>query len=133
MPITYFVQKWFHVNACLLNSCLTALSCGCHRYPQDTECKLHCVKTVKIWSFFWFLFSHIWTEYGDLRGKSPYSVQIRENTDQKKLRIWTLFTQRWPYIRRSEDFRTSSKCLIYVQFTSCVQGLKKLKILLQHK
>ena len=27
------------------------------------------------------------------RSKSPYSVQIRENTDQKKLRIWTLFTQ----------------------------------------
>ena len=26
--------------------------------------------------------------------KSPYSVRIRENTDQKKLRIWTLFTQR---------------------------------------
>ena len=23
----------------------------------------------------------------------PYSVQIRETTDQKKLRIWTLFTQ----------------------------------------
>ena len=30
-------------------------------------------------------------EYGDLR--SPYSVAIQENTDQKKLRIWTLFTQ----------------------------------------
>ena len=25
--------------------------------------------------------------------KSPYSVQIQENIDQKKLRIWTLFTQ----------------------------------------
>ena len=25
--------------------------------------------------------------------KSPYSVQKRGNTDQKKLRIWTLFTQ----------------------------------------
>ena len=25
--------------------------------------------------------------------KSPYSVKIRENTDQKKLSIWTLFTQ----------------------------------------
>ena len=25
----------------------------------------------------------------------PYSVQIREQTDQKKLRIWTLFTQWW--------------------------------------
>ena len=24
---------------------------------------------------------------------SPYSVRIQENTDQKKLRIWTLFTQ----------------------------------------
>ena len=28
-----------------------------------------------------------------LRSKSPYSVRIWENTDQKKLRIWTLFTQ----------------------------------------
>ena len=24
---------------------------------------------------------------------SPYLVRMRENTDQKKLRIWTLFTQ----------------------------------------
>ena len=37
-------------------------------------------------------FSCIWTVYGDLwRNKSPYSVQMRENTDQKKLCIWTLF------------------------------------------
>ena len=28
--------------------------------------------------------------------KSLYSVQMRENTDKKKLRIWTLFTQ-WDY------------------------------------
>ena len=33
------------------------------------------------------------TEYGDLWSKSPYSVQKRENTDQKNLRILTLFTQ----------------------------------------
>ena len=44
-------------------------------------------------SFFWSLFSWIWTEYGDLRSKSPYSVWIQENKDQKKLRIWKLFTQ----------------------------------------
>ena len=25
--------------------------------------------------------------------KSPYSFRIKENTDQKKLRIWTLFTR----------------------------------------
>ena len=27
----------------------------------------------------------------DLRSKSQYSAQIRDNTDKKKLRIWTLF------------------------------------------
>ena len=29
----------------------------------------------------------------DLLRKYPYSVRIRENKDQKKLRTWTLFTQ----------------------------------------
>ena len=44
-------------------------------------------------SFLWSLFSCIRTEYGDLWSKSPYSVQISENMDQKILRIWTLFMQ----------------------------------------
>ena len=51
-------------------------------------------KSVQIRSFFWSVFSCIRTEYGDLRSKSPYSVQMQENTDQKKPRIWTLFTQK---------------------------------------
>ena len=54
----------------------------------------HCVKSVQIRSFFLvriFLFS----------------VRIQENTDQKKLPIWTLFTQ--------------CKRLMYLQFTSCIQ------------
>ena len=42
----------------------------------------HCVKSVQILRI------------------SPYSVQTRENTDQEKLRIWTLFTQ-CHVIRRS--------------------------------
>ena len=58
----------------------------------------HCVKSVQIHSFLWSVVSCIRTEYGDLRSKSPcsvriqslYSVRIQENTDQKKLRIWTL-------------------------------------------
>ena len=33
--------------------------------------------------FFWSVFSHIWTEYGNLQSKSPYSVRMRENADQK--------------------------------------------------
>ena len=31
----------------------------------------------------WSVFSRIWTEHGDLRSKSQYSVRIRENTDHK--------------------------------------------------
>ena len=42
-------------------------------------------KTALITSFTWLLIP-------------PYSVQIRENTDQKKLRIWTLFTQCGSYL-----------------------------------
>ena len=53
---------------------------------------IHCVKSVEIPRFFCSVFSRILTEYGDLFRKSPYSVRMRENTGQKKLRIWTLFT-----------------------------------------
>ena len=53
----------------------------------------HCVKSVQIRSFFWSVFSRIRTEYGEIFRISLYSVRLRENSDQKKLRIWTLFTQ----------------------------------------
>ena len=43
--------------------------------------------------FYLSVFSRTGAEYGDLRNKSPYSAQVLENTDQKKLRIWTLCTQ----------------------------------------
>ena len=39
----------------------------------------------------------------NLLRKSPYSVRIRENTDQKKLRIRTLFTQCWKEINLKID------------------------------
>ena len=62
-------------------------------YKVPLRCKNpYCVKSVHIRSFFGSVFSHIRAEYGYLRGKSPYSVRMRETTDQKKLRIWTLFT-----------------------------------------
>ena len=51
------------------------------------------VKSVQIRSFLWSVFSCVRTEYGDLRSKSLYSVQIQEITDQKKLLIWILFKQ----------------------------------------
>ena len=33
--------------------------------------------------FFWSAFSRIWTEYGEIRSISPYSVQMWENADPK--------------------------------------------------
>ena len=47
--------------------------------PENKD--IHCIKSVEIQSFFWSV------------SKSLYSVQKRENTDQKKLRIWTCFGQ----------------------------------------
>ena len=55
--------------------------------------RTYCVKSIQIKSFFWPAFSSICSKYGDLLSNCPYSVQIQENTDQKKLHIWTLFTQ----------------------------------------
>ena len=50
-------------------------------------------KVSKYGVFFWSVFCRIWTEYGVILHISPYLVRMRENRDQKKLRIWTLFTQ----------------------------------------
>ena len=50
------------------------------------------MKSVQIRSFFWSVFCRIRTEYGEILRISPYAVRMRQNTDQKKLCIWTLFT-----------------------------------------
>ena len=56
-----------------------------------------CVKSIQIRIFLWSVISHIRTEYGEILHISLYSVRMRENTEQKKFRIWTLFTQ-WEMI-----------------------------------
>ena len=43
----------------------------------------HGMKNVRIWSFFWSVFSRTRTEYREILRISPYSVRMRENTDQK--------------------------------------------------
>ena len=57
-----------------------------------TNQNCHCVKSVQLRSYFWSIFPCIRTEYRDLLRKSPCLILIQENTDQKKRRIWTLFT-----------------------------------------
>ena len=41
------------------------------------------MKSVQIQSFFWSVFSRIRTEYREILRIPPYSVRMRENTDQK--------------------------------------------------
>ena len=55
--------------------------------------ELHAAKSVRIRSFFWFVFLRIWTESVDLQNKSLHSVQTRKKIDQKKLRICTISQQ----------------------------------------
>ena len=76
-------------------------------YMNGCVSGMHCVKSVQIRSFCcscdllfstedrknfsWSVFARIRTEYGDIRSNCPYSVRIRENADQKKLRILDTF------------------------------------------
>ena len=59
----------------------------------------------------------IWTEYREIRRISPYSVRIRENTYQKKLRIWTLFTQ-WLRMLYTSFFALNTYIILltFIQF-----------------
>ena len=68
----------------------------------------YCLKSVQIRSFSGPFFFRIWTEYGEMRSISPYSVRVRENTDQKKLRIWTHF-MRWMSVKHFIHLSTMIK------------------------
>ena len=75
---------------------------------------LHCMKSFQVRSFFWSVFSCIRTEYGDLLSKSPYSVRMQENTDQKKLHIWTLFTQCYKNTKQTKKFTVTKYFMLEV-------------------
>ena len=79
------VVKSFHVLQVMMSH--KVFSCKLTINPLSLREK--CPNT----EFFCFIFSRIRTEYGEIRSISPYSVRMLENTDQKKLHIWTLFTQ----------------------------------------
>ena len=53
---------------------------------SKTSSCLHCVKSDQIRSFFWSVFSSIWTEYGEILRISPYSVRTRENAGKMRTR-----------------------------------------------
>ena len=52
-------------------------------------CLLDCMKSVQIRSFFWFVFSRIRTEYGDLLRKSVFSLNTGKCRPEKTLYLDT--------------------------------------------
>ena len=60
--------------------------------------------------FFWSVFSRIQTENGEIRGISPYSVRIWENTDQKN--------SEYGHFSRSVDLISSEKISTFPQLIS---------------
>ena len=74
----------------------------------------------------------------------PYSVQIWENTDQKKLRIWTLFTQWYCHLNVAklffeEKFSDKSRSKTPIQpwawreRNACSKEKKRVKIIFHNK
>ena len=51
---------------------------------------------------FWSIFSCIWAKFGEILGISSYSVQIRENTDQKNSKYGHALRSGGPYLRREQ-------------------------------
>ena len=72
----------------------------------------------RIWSFFWSVFSHIRTKYGDLLCKSPYWVRIWENTDHRKLWIGTYFMHSLKSVCFGREYRPKND-LKFADFFLC--------------
>ena len=91
------------------------------------------MKSVQIRSFFWSVFSHIRTEYKKMRSISPYLVRMRKNTDQKKLRIWTLFTQCYFQKLNIKDLTDDKKFWKIIKPFFSNKGLNSNKLMLREK
>ena len=79
----------------------------------------HCGKSVQIRSLSRSIFSRIRTEYGDLLRKSPYSVRMQENTEQKKLRIWMLFMKWMCKLYSNLPIVTTTTSLTFFWYLCC--------------
>ena len=67
---------------------------------------------------FWSIFPRIWTEYAEIRSTSPYSVEMRENTDQNN--------SEYGHISRSDYKNCFSNMLVLV---TCLKSLSSAYLL----
>ena len=56
---------------------------------------------------FWSTFSHIRTEYGEIRSISPYSLRMQENMDQKH--------SEYGHFSRSEKYFTKTRLILSME------------------
>ena len=77
----------------------------------------HYVKSARNRSSFWSVFSRIRTECGEIRSISPYSVRMRDNTDQKN--------SEYGHFSRS----ASRHSLSWILKNACLLRARKLHIL----
>ena len=54
----------------------------------------HCVKSVQMWSFFWSVFSHIRTEYGDLWSK-VYLFKVNNRNTRVRCKMCSKLTKKY--------------------------------------
>ena len=66
-------------------------------------------KMCKYSEFLWYVFSRIWTEYRDLLWRSPYSVRMRGNTDQKNSKYGHFSRSDWQLHDAREELKHSKK------------------------
>ena len=67
------MRKWSYFFKCIQKN-----------FPNSVDIlRSQYVKSVQVRSLFWSVFSLIRTEYREILRISPYSVRMRENTDQK--------------------------------------------------
>ena len=78
-------------------------------YTNLTLVKYRCVKSFQYPGFLWSLFPHIRTKCKELQGISPYWIQMRENTDQKKIRMRTNSTAETSEMRDKKVLQASNK------------------------
>ena len=73
---------------------------------------------------------HVWTEYGDLRRKIPNSVQMQENTDQKKTPYLDTFhavleSDGIDFCGKNRSFTLRQLLLLYGFNALCLRGCQK--------
>ena len=90
VDVTYFLLKKFLMENFIFCTVYSEIFLNiCSSLPQFLDVSNQSPNCVRIGSFFYYIFSHIQTEYGGIQIKYPYSLRIPEYMDQKTPNSYT--------------------------------------------